>query len=782
MAETLPFSGYCKITGQLLVAIADQIFDIDKFPDGVPAVGYATLTPSVTGKLLRFVAADKTVVAKNILVTLDSTGKPSINGSTDVYVPPTDDPAGNPADWTYMVDFFVYGPDGVGLDIPSYSLQCPTDGEVDLFNASPVSSSGGTLTIQGPAGPPGITPAEIAAIEDSIEDEEQARIAADLNKVDYTPAGRDKLAAQDFTKIKPLEEALYNRNTAKVDIGVMGPSTVAGYGTNWVSTIPQALARRLRQRFPIDGNSPSQGGTGAIPVPDSAIRGVSAAPSLASTPWSFSAGMQFDETGFASGLNHTIAYTNGVETGQLTTDRDLTHFKVSHVSGTSGGAAGAFIQANALTAVTFSTTSGSTAVAENTFTAAQLGFPGGVIPAGTVIKVGGTNSGYFILSHGEGFYNDATKGIHVHNIGHSGYDTLAWEQTVAGGTTRATIAALSLDFLLLPFYGINAGSTGGSNRTAAQWKTDMIAHIAWLRAGGITCNILLVAAYDTTPALTLASPWSAYVQAHREIATADNTVAFLDLGLRMPNTSAVQTYGMYQVDKVHMFDKGNYHVVDEILDYLLGSIEGGPLGDSLPRKMNLVNGRSLRAEMAPALAIPDWTTGKWYEGQYKGVTASTSGLTRGTIFYDLVFVPNAITLSALACRLGSAVASNVSHLGIYASDAGGTIPTTKLASAAVAAAAAGLVQTPALNTVLPAGFYWTAFMNIGGSSDPTVGISSGGAAVPGLGSATAIPTNVTAAIPAAHEQTGLTGLPATATPALITNTQTTRPRVALLVA
>lgn len=149
MSETLPFAGYCKIVGQALLSVGDTVSDPDKLPDAAVPTGTVRLTPKITGGFIRFPLAGQGVFPDPITLTL-ANGRPTLNGDVDVYVPPTNDPGGSPVNWVYEVTWEIAGPDGKALLIPSYDIQCPADGEVNIVTAAPVARGGGILAIQVP--------------------------------------------------------------------------------------------------------------------------------------------------------------------------------------------------------------------------------------------------------------------------------------------------------------------------------------------------------------------------------------------------------------------------------------------------------------------------------------------------------------------------------------------------------------------------------------------------------------------------------------------------------
>ncbi len=91
-----------------------------------------------------------------------------------------------------------------------------------------------------------------------------------------------------------------------------------------------------------------------------------------------------------------------------------------------------------------------------------------------------------------------------------------------------------------------------STLTAAQCQTALAAFIVILRAGGITCPIVLAAIQDISGGITPLSPWADYAAAMKAIAAADPTIIFIDHSTRLPSTAGTDTYGLYSTtDHLH---------------------------------------------------------------------------------------------------------------------------------------------------------------------------------------------------------------------------------------
>lgn len=199
----------------------------------------------------------------------------------------------------------------------------------------------------------------------------------------------------------------------------------------------------------------------------------------------------------------------------------------------------------------------------------------------------------------------------------------------------------------------------------------------------------------------------------------------------------------------------------------------GPDGKIIPSQL------PASADPVGMLRLPNFVAGAWYETQFKGVTISTASPTLNTVHYDLIYVPNAITASALAARAGGTNASMVFNLGIYAAGSNGGPPAARLASGTVAAPAAGTYQVTGLGLALTPGFYYLAFLATGAVA--TVAVANGAPNFPHRGHSTPI-VSTSIGAPGGYMQTGQSSLPSTATPVEATDTQQARPRVAMLAA
>lgn len=375
--------------------------------------------------------------------------------------------------------------------------------------------------------------------------EAASRTAADATKVDATAAGKATLAVVENSKLWPYRAALGRRDTDPVNIGILGASSTEGaFVGSFDRTISSRLATLLRNRYPTTGLT--GGGRGFIGVPSKELT-TSGQYVTNMWPLTFTGGL-FDPpsngaaSAFDLGAKHMLWYTTGSGKVVDTLASAVTSFDIHHVVGPSGGATAGYYKIDGGTAVVFSTFA--VTAAHQVLHVAS--------PATSTIEVGWSSgaSKYILFTGITEYAGDETKGIQVHNLGHSGMKIAAWQDGYAlAEGWRAAIASLNLDLLVL--HDLGANDAFGA-LTPAQVKTALVAFIAVLRSGGITCPIVLSAMFDPTGGGAVTPNWAAYATIMREIADADSTVVFVDHSVRMPSTAVTDTLALYStVDHVH---------------------------------------------------------------------------------------------------------------------------------------------------------------------------------------------------------------------------------------
>jgi hypothetical protein len=155
MADIPSNLSYGTVTGRFLLAYADSN-DSGLNPDAVPAQGTVYFTPSPNYiKDPSATPAPVTILPASIECQLDSEGY-VVGYGTDrgVRLLATDDPQGNPVDWTWSVNFRLTDASGTPVrTIPDFSFELPAGTTVDLTDATPVPDANGTYYLVGPTGP-----------------------------------------------------------------------------------------------------------------------------------------------------------------------------------------------------------------------------------------------------------------------------------------------------------------------------------------------------------------------------------------------------------------------------------------------------------------------------------------------------------------------------------------------------------------------------------------------------------------------------------------------------
>ena len=140
------------VKGQFYFVNEDNV-DADTDPDLTVVTGTVRFTCSA--RVLRMPTKLATVIPLTFDAVFDSAGNliPATGTGTGIEVPATDSPLFNPTGFTWRVDFDLReAATNYSVVIPSFDIQVPTGGTVDLTTAMPVDTSPGVLTVQGPQG------------------------------------------------------------------------------------------------------------------------------------------------------------------------------------------------------------------------------------------------------------------------------------------------------------------------------------------------------------------------------------------------------------------------------------------------------------------------------------------------------------------------------------------------------------------------------------------------------------------------------------------------------
>ena len=159
MADIPTNLSYGTVYGRFVLAYSDTV-DTDPYPDAIPAAGSVFFTPSPN--YIKDASADPapvTILPATIEVALDEEGYLRSFAGTEglgVRLVATDDPQGNPVNWTWSVQFRLTDQDGTPVrTVPTFSFALPGGTDVDLTTVMPVAASNGTYYIVGPTGPAG---------------------------------------------------------------------------------------------------------------------------------------------------------------------------------------------------------------------------------------------------------------------------------------------------------------------------------------------------------------------------------------------------------------------------------------------------------------------------------------------------------------------------------------------------------------------------------------------------------------------------------------------------
>jgi len=137
---------YGTVGGRFIVAYQDSA-DSGSEPDAIAASGSIFFTPSIT--ILKDVTASPdpvSVLPVTVEATLDSEGYLCGYGTTrGINLIATDDPQGNPVNWTWRAEFRLTDQSGESFAIEPFSFSLPSGGSVNLTTAAPVPDANGTF-------------------------------------------------------------------------------------------------------------------------------------------------------------------------------------------------------------------------------------------------------------------------------------------------------------------------------------------------------------------------------------------------------------------------------------------------------------------------------------------------------------------------------------------------------------------------------------------------------------------------------------------------------------
>lgn len=359
------------------------------------------------------------------------------------------------------------------------------------------------------------------------------------------------LSIAETSKINVLgtfHQAFANRNTALVNIGMIGASIVEGAKAPLDKSVEVKLSKKLRSLYPTTGS-----GWGYIGIPSFQVTNTG----LTQITWS---GGTYNET-FGFGEHHGVWLSSAAAGGVLTftNPAPATTIKLGTFTWAFGSATGGQYRINNGSWVTFNTYGPSTQIQDVTIT--------GPFKTGDTIQVkhGGGDGSSLYISGFTHYNGDETAGVLVHNYGHFGYTTDEWLAGNGGYPQwNNEIYAQNLNLLIVSDIGANDAAENGG-KTSAQVKIDYVSFLNRVRAGGYTGPLLLVAVYDFSFGYPTLEPWVNYVQVIKEVAK-EYGANFLDLNAVMPPTPNA----IYDSDNIHTNVNGAAN--EMIADYMVNAL------------------------------------------------------------------------------------------------------------------------------------------------------------------------------------------------------------------
>ena len=522
------------VTGEFWFVNEDAA-DSGTDPDLMLVTGTVTFTASVP--FIKRPDKPATIIPMKFDAEFNSNGLLCPKGrltEPGIELPATNSSLLSPLNYTWKVEFNLKeAATGFSVAIPSFDISVPWNTTVDLTNVIPVSTSPGTITVQGPAGPTG--PAGPAGP------------SGDAAYIQAVPRMANYLKREE--KIQDYQAKLPNAATSQVNILALGDSIVEGTGTsNVINRWITKLQTNLRYRH------------GVPPGADF--------PYLAAWPRTSAPGMPVVRSGNVAvdmnrgfGQKAVIINTDGAVTFTFTG----TSFKLMLLKGTTTGKMDVSIDGGAAT--TYDTNSLTNAPASAAYLWASPALTRGVHTV-RVSWNATSPTNYGIYLYGCLTYDgDENNGIRVidgayHGSTSSFYVSAYLDQMVAN------MQAIGINSfgLVMTDVGTNDWNQGVPLDT---YKSRLELLISKLRGGGYTNSIVLMNVYkglgrdETT--------WAAYGDVMRQVAASDTKTAYFDWRMRMPDcpNPASDPAGLgFFADGLHPSDAGSSFIASFMTDYL----------------------------------------------------------------------------------------------------------------------------------------------------------------------------------------------------------------------
>lgn len=424
-----------------------------------------------------------------------------------------------------------------------------------------------------------------------------------------------------------LWTAIANRNSARVDIPVIGDSITGGFGaTQYANTWVQQANKALRAAYPTANGA--NGGLGFIPVLTAG--NVMTWPITSTVQTANNIGPARDQPSFAqAGQGFTFTAPPGT-----------TSVRVMYLDSTNAGT------------FTYKVGSGGTTTVTNAGTGKDILTASIPISGGQLLTVAWASGSVYLdgLVH---FAGDEGSGITLHPCGRPGWcagneASTGWQQAAFAGINWQQSYANGFPTVPPAFavmLGVNDSSATGGNRTAAQFQADLAGLIASIRGGAAALAnlpVIIIAPYGHNATYADPGGWPAYVAAMRTVAAADPVGAVvIDLSYLMSFPAAT---GPLQYDSWHPNDLGHAYVGSLVA----GALEPFPVQPAaplMPTAEPLAAGEAIAArttftaQPAPVsgtLHLAGWTAAT--PGTATSVTLVTGGTAGAGLTYAAVGV------------------------------------------------------------------------------------------------------------------------------------------------
>jgi lysophospholipase L1-like esterase len=327
----------------------------------------------------------------------------------------------------------------------------------------------------------------------------------------------------------PVGAAIANRDTNRVDIGIIGDSITEGEGADNVgNTYVHQANRAIRQIFPTKANG-SNGGLGFIPVQSTGEESYDWPIVLASgsVTYDLDLGPVRVCPGFST---QTAVWT-------FTAPAGTTGVRICYYDGSVPGG------------VNWKIDSGSNTRIYNTGALIDAVSDHIALTEGQVLTVSATSDTAAFFTGLIHYAGDESSGITFHDFGHFGWcagtETNGWNQPEIYSLDWTQVYKSILPDLkmLLIALGVNDGDTTDANKTGAEFAEDLTAFVETIRTSPgapalATIPLGFIRVYQ--PGITLADPkgWDAYLEAMHTVAAADGNAVVFDMAPKLPVNNA----------------------------------------------------------------------------------------------------------------------------------------------------------------------------------------------------------------------------------------------------